>query len=236
MVIVLPGRPLALFKRFVRESVCGKQNSGQLRLSARSFDVERIVQGAVQRSQQLLNFFLGVVNPEYHSWIYDDDDSEAEDERRRNHGNQKPHESISPELSGGWEAFSDALALTLVRLPEDGVLTVVANSRHSIRFSYIENSRTGLHLKADLLGASEIVATTLRQDGWIKIKDRKGGWARWTKWPAPYDDYRVLADGAVFALRDCFAVHDPADTVIDSRSLSYEKNVDLTDFKDSHID
>ncbi len=55
MVIVLPGRPLALFKRFIRESVCGKQNTGQLRLSARSCDVEGIVQGAVQRSQQPLN-------------------------------------------------------------------------------------------------------------------------------------------------------------------------------------
>ncbi|WP_458690963.1 TY-Chap domain-containing protein [Nocardia tengchongensis] len=173
---------------------------------------------------------LSLINPHYQDWI-DSGNGEAEADWVRFHGDERPSDSVSPSLAGGWPSFSDALALTLSRLPEDGQLTVVAGSDQWLRFGFGMSSRDGLRLKCEFPTVRGIDTAKQVQTGWAKPDRRNRNWAKRIKWPAAYDRYHSLAQNAVAVLHNMFGVDDPTSISVYSRNLSYEAPATLEAFK-----
>lgn len=173
---------------------------------------------------------LSLINPYYQDWI-DSCSGEAEVDWRRFHGDERPGDSVSPSLAGGWPSFSDALALTLSRLPEEGQLTVVAGSDQWLRFSFGSNSRYGLLLKCEFPAVRGIDSAKQVQTGWAKPDRRNRNWAKRIKWPTAYDGYHSLAQESVALLHNMFGIDAPASISVYSRNLSYEEPANLEAFK-----
>ncbi|MFD6398440.1 DUF6301 family protein [Nocardia sp. NPDC060249] len=174
---------------------------------------------------------LGIINPNYQDWKNSSRD-ELEYERRLNHGDEKPNDSVSPSSTLGWQSFLSALSLTLSRLPEDGVLTIVADSKKWVRFSFGESSRLGLLLRCEFPQIGDIDAEQLVRDGWVKPDKRSRHWVYAVEWPTIYDKYYALSKSAVGVLRSIFGVEDAASISIDSQSLSYGDHADLVAFRE----
>ncbi|MFI6867610.1 DUF6301 family protein [Nocardia sp. NPDC050406] len=135
---------------------------------------------------------------------------------------------VMPNKPRTWPEFSAALALTLTRLSDVGVLMLKAGDQNSAEFRLAPFTIT-CRLKRAPLRPGDAEAMT--NNGWSLDRDKAvDSWTRSMQWPAAYHDFEALADAALNAMRNLFPVADPADLQVRGWDDYPSTHPDLTAF------
>ncbi|MEV0462963.1 DUF6301 family protein [Nocardia tengchongensis] len=182
---------------------------------------------------------LRIINPAvqawWDAWVADTEEDEeiAEDEDGtwEAYHFEDFHQAtdVMPDKPRTWPEFSAALALTLTRLRQVGVLVLNKGDQCSAEFRLTPFRISCRLARAQSFPPGDSVAMT--DNGWSFEQDTATEtWVLSTQWPAPYQDLETLADAAVRAVRELIHVADPADLEVSGWDDYPSTHPDLTAF------
>ncbi|MEU1210154.1 DUF6301 family protein [Nocardia sp. NPDC005825] len=160
---------------------------------------------------------LRIVNPLYQRWWdellahEDSDDFEDEDEDAEDLNDLQVPQT--------WEAYSKALAVTMTRLPGNGVLVLGSTTKNVVEieaggFSIECRVTAGTGSPAEQhISPSEW--SEMADKGWSAPSSRANAWERSLRWPASYHEFEATADAVVEAVRLVLRPSRPSDIHVD---------------------
>ncbi|MFI6866582.1 DUF6301 family protein [Nocardia sp. NPDC050406] len=159
---------------------------------------------------------LRIVNPVYQDHLnrlareYRGDD-DFDDEDFDDDEDSEDSLAQSAEFPSTWPDFVSALALTLTRLPVDGILALTASGGDTgVWFEMGWHELQCLVTWGD--GHSQEHHAKAVDLGWSTAAPiHHANWERSISWPAPYRACEALAEGAVIILREVLEVAQPTD-------------------------
>lgn len=170
-----------------------------------------------------LSVALRIANPIYQRWwdeLLAHEDDEDEDDFR---DDEDEDLTELPDVPQTWEAFSDALALTMARLPGSGVLDIGSAETTVVMidmdWDVIKCRITAGTGSIAGLGVSASERRAIDDNGWMASTAQANVgevWERSLRWPAPYFEFQATADAIVAAMRAVLGSPNPTDVHVDA--------------------